>query len=110
MPANAGDAGDASSIPGWGRSSEKKMATRSSTLAWEIPGTEEPGGLQSMGSQRVGQEQAGHLMLEPEENMPLSSLHHFCYILGNRAGSEKAAYPGLSHTWTDHSCVPVAPL
>ena len=33
---------------------EKKMATHSSILAWEIPGTEEPGGLQSMGSQRVG--------------------------------------------------------
>ena len=33
---------------------EKKMATPSSILAWEIPWTEEPGGLQSMGSQRVG--------------------------------------------------------
>ena len=33
---------------------EKEMATRSSVLAWEIPWTEEPGGLQSMGSQRVG--------------------------------------------------------
>ena len=32
---------------------EKKRATHSSTLAWEIPGTEEPGGLQSTGSQRV---------------------------------------------------------
>ena len=32
---------------------EKEMATHSSTLAWEIPWTEEPGGLQSMGSQRV---------------------------------------------------------
>ena len=32
---------------------EKEMATHSSILAWEIPGTEEPGGLQSMGSQRV---------------------------------------------------------
>ena len=30
------------------------MATRSSTLAWKIPWTEEPRGLQSMGSQRVG--------------------------------------------------------
>ena len=30
------------------------MATHSSTLAWKIPWTEEPGGLQSMGSQRVG--------------------------------------------------------
>ena len=33
---------------------EKKMATRSSILAWEIPWTEELGGLQSMGSQRIG--------------------------------------------------------
>ena len=33
---------------------EKEMATHSSVLAWRIPGTGEPGGLQSMGSQRVG--------------------------------------------------------
>ena len=33
---------------------EKEMATHSSTLAWKIPWTEEPGRLQSMGSQRVG--------------------------------------------------------
>ena len=33
---------------------EKAMATHSSILAWRIPWTEEPGGLQSMGSQRVG--------------------------------------------------------
>ncbi len=33
---------------------EKEMATHSSILAWEIPWTEEPGGLQSMGSQRAG--------------------------------------------------------
>ena len=33
---------------------EKEMATHSSTLAWKIPWTEQPGGLQSMGSQRVG--------------------------------------------------------
>ena len=33
---------------------EKEMATHSNTLAWKIPWTEEPGGLQSMGSQRVG--------------------------------------------------------
>ena len=32
---------------------ENKMATHSSTLAWKIPRTEEPGRLQSMGSQRV---------------------------------------------------------
>ena len=33
---------------------ENEMATQSSILAWRIPWTEEPGGLQSMGSQRVG--------------------------------------------------------
>ena len=33
---------------------EKEMATHSSILAWRIPWTEEPGGLQSIGSQRVG--------------------------------------------------------
>ena len=32
---------------------EEEMATHSSVLAWRIPGTEEPGGLQSMGSHRV---------------------------------------------------------
>ena len=32
---------------------EKEMATHSSTLAWRVPGTEEPGGLQSMGSLEV---------------------------------------------------------
>ena len=32
---------------------EREMSTHSSILAWEIPWTEEPGGLQSMGSQRV---------------------------------------------------------
>ena len=36
---------------GWGDLLEKEMATHSSILAWRIPGTEEPGGLQSMGSQ-----------------------------------------------------------
>ena len=33
---------------------EKEMATHSSILAWEIPWIEEPGGIQSMGSRRVG--------------------------------------------------------
>ena len=39
---------------GWEDPLEKEMATHSSILAWKIPWTEEPGGLQSMGSQRVG--------------------------------------------------------
>ena len=39
---------------GWEDPLEKAMATHSSILAWEIPQTEEPGGLKSMGLQRVG--------------------------------------------------------
>ena len=39
---------------GWEALLEKEMATHSSTLAWKIPWTEEPGRLQSMGLQRFG--------------------------------------------------------
>ena len=39
---------------GWGDLLERGMATHSSVLVWRIPWTEEPGELQSMGSQRVG--------------------------------------------------------
>ena len=39
---------------GWEDHLEKGMATISSILAWKTPWTEEPSGLQSMGSQRVG--------------------------------------------------------
>ena len=53
---SAGNAGDPGSIPGTGRApgEEKEMATHFSILPWKIPWMEEPGGLQSMGSQRVG--------------------------------------------------------
>ena len=43
--------------------SEKAMAPHSSTLAWKIPWTEEPGGLQSVGSLRVGHDRATSLSL-----------------------------------------------
>ena len=60
-PAKAGASGDAGSIPGLGRSPggspggspEVGMATHFSILAWGIPWTEEPGGLQSTELQRV---------------------------------------------------------
>ena len=39
---------------GWEDPLEEEMAPQSSILAWEIPRTEEPGGLQSIGSQRIG--------------------------------------------------------
>ena len=48
---------------GWKDLLEKEMATHSSTLAWKISWTEEPGSLQSMGSQRVGQDWATSLSL-----------------------------------------------
>ena len=41
---------------GWEDPLEEEMATHSSILAWEIVWTEEPGGLQSLGSKRVGQD------------------------------------------------------
>ena len=47
LPANAGDTGQEDPLG-------KEMATHSSILPGKIPWTEEPGGLQSMGSQRVG--------------------------------------------------------
>ena len=50
-PSNARVAG---SIPGSGRSPGGVMATHACLLAWRIPWTDEPGGLQSMGLQRVG--------------------------------------------------------
>ena len=48
-PVNAGDMG---LIPGLEDSLENEMVTHSSILAWETPWTEEPGGLQSIGSQK----------------------------------------------------------
>ena len=54
LSANAGDVRDVGSIPGLGRSLEEGMATHSNSLAWRIPWTEESGGLQSIGTQRVG--------------------------------------------------------
>ena len=52
--ASAYNVGDPGSIPRSGCPLEKEMATHSIIHAWKIPWTEEPGGLQSMGSQRVG--------------------------------------------------------
>ena len=52
-PANAEDSRDLGLIPGLEDPLEERAATNSSILAWKIPWTEEPGGLQSIGSQRV---------------------------------------------------------
>ena len=61
---SAFNAGDVGSIPGSGiYPGEKAMAPHSSTLAWKIPWTVEPGGLQSIGLQRVGRDWATSLSL-----------------------------------------------
>ena len=50
LPANASNAG----FLGWEDLLEEEITTHSSILAWRMPWTEEPGGPQSMGSQRDG--------------------------------------------------------
>ena len=52
---SAGSAGDLGLMSGWEDPLEKEMATHSNIIAWKISWTEDPGELQSMGSQRVGQ-------------------------------------------------------
>ena len=49
----------------------KEIATPSSTLAWKIPCMEEPHGLQSIGSQRVGHDGVTSLSLSQQEQGPL---------------------------------------
>ena len=53
LPANAEDRKGMCLTPGSGRPPGEGNGTHSSTLAWRIPWTEEPGGLQSLGSKRV---------------------------------------------------------
>ena len=55
-PANAGNLRDSVGALGQEDPLEEGMAPHSSLLAWRTPWTEEPGGLQSMGSQRAGQD------------------------------------------------------
>ena len=58
--------GEPCSIPGLGRSLEREMATHSSIPVWRIPWTEEPSGLQSMGSQRVGHDSVTNTFIDKE--------------------------------------------
>ena len=53
-PANVGDIRHVGLVPGSGRSPRGGIATHFRILAWRIPWTEDPGGLPSMGSHRVG--------------------------------------------------------
>ena len=69
---------------GWEDPLEKEMATHSSILAWEIPGTEEPGGLQSMGSQRVrhgseNEQQQLFPEMQKHKSPPRDNKRGFCF-------------------------------
>ena len=66
---------------GWQDILEKEMATHSSTLAWRIPRMEEPSGIQSMGSQRVGHDWATSLSLStPETRMRVCIRSRFSHV------------------------------
>ena len=81
LPACAGDFKDVGSVPGSGDPLEKEMATRSSVPAWRIPWTEEPGGLQSMGSQRVGPDKNDSTYLMPFPGSFPSSTQAVAHLL-----------------------------
>ena len=70
---------------------EKEMETHSSTLAWKIPWPEEPGGLQSLGSQRVRHDRANSL-----------SFFHFSYFIKEYLANDYVIFAPLS-TATTHT-------
>ena len=74
-------AGDVGSILSWEDCLQEEMATHSSILAWKVPWTEGPGRLQSMRSQRVGQNWAHTHGTEKDED------HRNVYVLGRRMGN-----------------------
>ena len=78
--ASACNVGDPGLIVGSGRFPGEEMATHSSTLAWKIPWTEEPGRLWSMGSQRVEHDWATSLSLFSLHRSPFTMLWQRGYI------------------------------
>ena len=71
-PASVGDVRDVCSVPGWGRAPGGGKATHSRMLPWEIPWTEEPGGLQSVGSKGVGYD----VVTKPPSPLRVIRNHH----------------------------------
>ena len=65
---------------GWEDLLEEEMATHSSILAWKILWTEEPGGLQSMGSQGVGRSEHTRIQYMPYEQIAPSWSIQLTYI------------------------------
>ena len=88
MPAKAGNMG---SIPLLGGSPREGNRTHSSILAWEIPWTEEPGGLESMKSQRVGH----NLATEHAHNITLGVHFVLChYFIINKPTRTSSSQEG----------------
>ena len=92
---------------------EKAMTTHSSTFAWKIPWAGEPGGLQSMGLQRVGHDWAIFTSLHSlhtlslEKEMPI----HSCILAWRIPWSEEPDGPWpmgsqrVGHNWSDWACI-----
>ena len=80
---------------------EKEMATQSSTFAWRILWTEEPGGLLSMGSQRVGHDWGDlacmHACVREGNGNPLQ---YSCLENPRDKGAWQAAIYGVAQSWT----------
>ena len=83
--------GDLGSILGWGNPLEKELSTHFSILAWRIPWTEEPGGLQSMALRRLRHEGTNNID-EVTANIP--ELSKMSQISKNR---EMENFKDLSH-------------
>ena len=86
---------------------EKAMAHHSSTLAWKIPGTEEPGGLQSMGLLRVGHDWATSLSLFTFHALEKEMATHSSILAwripgtGERGGLPSMGLHRVGHGWSD---------
>ena len=83
---------------GWEDPLEKEMATHPSVLAWRIPWTEEPGGLQSMGLQRVGHDWATsltHSLKEIEVCSKLDLVRTWAHIMTAAAAKSLQSCPTL---------------
>ena len=82
---------------------EKEMATHSSILAWEIPQTEEPGGLQSVGSQRARHDWATEhclcLPYNPSATHILYKKEHTIHCMWKKSGDFGIALCGSRFAW-----------
>ena len=79
---------------------EKAMAACSSTLAWQLPWTEEPGRLQSMGTRRVRHDWATSLSLSCIGEGNGNPLQHSCLENSRDGGAWWAAVYGVTQNWT----------